>query len=588
MSAVVANHSASDASMPLTDQSVEALVTAVRNGVGYARQPRYGVVEVSGKEAAEFLNNQTTNDILQIQEGQGVAAALLDRKAQVHAYFSCHRLGGSFWLFMEKAQIPTLLERLETYHFSEDVAFRDYSDEKAVFTVQGPLSWKLLRGGLANGPTQKPSEYGILRTDSLFGVPALILRRTLTGEEGCWLMVNPAEADRLMEGLQKAGEPLSLAEITPEAMDVLRVEAGIPLYGVEMDEGTLLPETGLERVAVSYTKGCFPGQEVVAKVKTYGSVPKALVGLVFSPNTQALPPVDSLCMVNNQPVGTLKSGVYSPTLNAHIALAYLNRDYRVPQKHLTFTADEKTYEATVVLLPFYTAPSATQKAKACYEAGLKAFAENREDEAVLLLREAIEQDPLMADAYEALGVVLSRREQYDEAIKLMHRLAEINPDEVMAHTNLSIFYMKKGMKEEAEQEKAIATTLSFQQAMKEKQQQQAEAERQKQQQEALEEKVRMFEQVLQLDSEDALAHYGLGNTYNQLERFHEALGHLEKAVHLDPRYTVAYLALGKAYEALKQYDKARHTYTKGIEVAAQRGDLMPLKEMERHLAILPQ
>jgi Tfp pilus assembly protein PilF len=285
-------------------------------------------------------------------------------------------------------------------------------------------------------------------------------------------------------------------------------------------------------------------------------------------------------------VGTVKSGVFSPLLKAPVAMAYLAREYRVPGKVLEFVADRTTYTATVTWLPFYTASGVTERAKAKYDEALQLFAQDQDEQAIVLLRAAIELDPHLADAYEALGVILSRHEEYEEAISLMHKLAEIDPESVMAHTNLSMFYMKQGMKEEAEAEKEKATLLGFKKAMAERQSLKSEEEQRLQRQQALEDKVQMFQEVLALDAEDALANYGLGNTFLELGRNQEAAPLLEKAVQMDPKYTVAYLALGKVYEALKNVDQARQTYEKGIEVAAQRGDLMPLQEMQRRLAAL--
>lgn len=559
---------------------LDSAVHQVRGGVGAAILSDYGLIRLSGPDAASYLHAQTTHDVNALPTGMGQASALLDRKAHMQAMFSLHHLEGAFWLLLETTQIAEVLSRLEQYHFTENVVFEDMSSAITLITLQGPLSWKLLQRIFPESP-QSPEEYAIWRLPK--GIMAM--QRSLTGEDGVILAVPTAQAAAFQARLAQDGESVGMVSITPEVREVLRIEAGIPRFGVDVTAETLLPETGLERVAVSYSKGCYLGQEVVARVKTYGSVQKALVGLVFEAGSD-LPPFDASCFMGETLMGTIKSRSWSPTLQAPIAMAYVARDYRVPNTVLTLTIAGKPLTATVVMLPFYTPMAATERAQANYDIALREFAHDREAAAITLLHEAIALDPAFADAYEALGVILARQDAYDEAIVLMHKLAELQPDTVMAHTNLSVFYMKKGMKEEAEQEKAIATTLSFKKALATSQQVKTEAEEHHRQEEALAEKIRMFQEVLELDPDDTLATYGLGNAYTDLHRFEEAIPLLQKAVTLDPKYTVAYVALGKAYEGAGDRDRARQAYQAGIEVAAKRGDLMPLQDMQRRLSSL--
>ncbi len=571
--------------MPVANLTLEKSVQTVRHGVGCITLHQYGVVEVFGPDAASFLHSQTTNDVNRLIPGEGQLTCLVDRKGHLQAFLSLHCIQKDcFWLLLEKVHISALIERLEQYHFTENLSIQDRASDFEVIGVLGPNSRRFLQDNVPEFVNHL-AENGVQEIQHLFGSAGQVIRHSFTGEEDYAMVIPKTHPEQLEESLLVAGASWEMAVISQDALNVLRLEAGIPQYGIDIDDTILLPETGLEQVAVSYAKGCYIGQEVIARVKTYGSVQKGLVGLILKAEIP-MPPTNTPCFMAGQDVGVLKSAVYSPILQAPIAMAYLNREFRVPQKQLNLTIGERTMPATVVLLPFYRPLSADEQAQEKYNAGLKAFAENQEEEAVSLLREAIDLNPHFADAYESLGVILARHEQYEEAIALMQKLADLEPAEVMAHTNLSVFYMKLGMKEEAEVEKAKATTLSFKKAMAGSQKIESEAEKQRRQQAELESKIQMFQEVLQLDSEDSLASYGLGNIYYQLAHYSEALPLLEKAIRLDPKYTVAYLALGKTLEALQEINQAKQIFEQGIEVAAKRGDLMPLQEMQRHLANL--
>lgn len=181
-------------------------------------------------------------------------------------------------------------------------------------------------------------------------------------------------------------------------------------------------------------------------------------------------------------------------------------------------------------------------------------------------------------------MILSKENQLDEAVELMETLARINPDSIMAYANLSVFYLEQGGgKEKAEEAKAqsmsIRMRLAAKEAMQEHQQKEDTA---KIEAEALERKA-MFEQVIEIDSDDLFANNGLGNCYNILKQYQLAEPYLLKAIQIKPNHTVAYQELGRTYEGLGQTDKAIETFKKGIDVAAQKGDITPLKAMQARL-----
>jgi folate-binding protein YgfZ len=559
-------------------ETIAEQVLNVRKNGGFKILTDRSLIKISGKDAASYINTQTSNEVITLNNGEGQANNLLDRKAHLKAHFTIHRNGELFWIITEKQQAEVLQEHLEKFHFTEDFEMEEVTEHYGFILLQGSSSQAVIEE-LILLKLSDPVDHSIINAD-YHGKPLMIISKSETGETGFLLAIARENFDRFKEQLIETGKKYNLGEITDQAYECLRIEAGIPKYGRDMTEENLLPETGLEKISVSYSKGCYLGQEVVARVKTYGTISKALIGLEFSGNEA--PPFNSEIIINGKKTGTVKSSVFSPTLQKPIALAYILRDYRKPGESLEFDIDGKHYQATLKLLPFYHPMTKEEQAKHLYETALTIFAQNKEEEAVRLLEEAIEKKPDFSDAYESLGVILSRLDRYEEAIEVMTKLTEVAPDEPMARTNLSIFYMKIGNKDEAEAQMARATALKFTKAMKENKAKKALEAKKQEEIEMIKERMEMFKEVLETeDADDLIANYGLGKSYFDLEQYNEALPYFQKAIEVKKDYSMAYLYLGKSLEFTDEKEKARDIYKNGIVVASQKGDLMPLKEMEQ-------
>ena len=165
----------------------------------------------------------------------------------------------------------------------------------------------------------------------------------------------------------------------------------------------------------------------------------------------------------------------------------------------------------------------------------------------------------------------------------MKRLVEINPEEIMAHSNLSVYYMQQGRIEDAEREKGEATALQFDKAISENMAKKKTESLEKKNLAEKEEKISMFKQVLEIDPIDQVANFGLGSVYHDLKRYEEALPPLQMVVKEYKDYSAAYVLLGKTMEKLLRQNEAMEVYRDGIAVASKKGDLMPLKEMQQKL-----
>ena len=552
----------------------------LREKAGYFFLEDLCLISAEGSDLFSYLQTQTTNDVNELKPGQGQNNAIVDRKARVISTFSLHRTGEeSAVILVETQQKENLLNHLNSFLFREDVTLT--SSSHFVLALQGPKSHEIIKIFTRSNDSipEKPND---ICKFTFEGLPALAIAKSLTGEEGCVLVFQTESEDTITKKFLEFEQQNLLIQVDHHAREVFRIEAGIPSYGKDINDKNILPETGLEHSSVSYNKGCYIGQEVIARIKTYGAPNFALMGLTIEGDV--LPISGSEIKLASKKLGVIKSSIFSYSLQKNISLAYIQKDHRSPDIDLDVTIDNKPYKIRTCLLPFYQPQTRKDHSKVIQDKALKLYQEQDDlDQPIALLREAIELDPKNATAYEALGVFLSKQNKLDEAISLMKRLVEINPEEIMAHSNLSVYYMQQGRIEDAEQEKGEATALQFEKAIAENMAKKTTENKVKQDLAEREQKISMFKQVLEIDPVDQVANFGLGSVYHDLKRYEEALPPLQTVVKEYKDYSAAYVLLGKTMEKLSRQDEAIQTYREGIAVASKKGDLMPLKEMQQKL-----
>ncbi len=213
-----------------------------------------------------------------------------------------------------------------------------------------------------------------------------------------------------------------------------------------------------------------------------------------------------------------------------------------------------------------------------YHEALTDYRDGRPAEAARKLREILELSPAFEDGYEALAVILHQEKKFDEAIDLIRKWIKVNPDSIMAHTNLSRCYVAKGMILEAEHEQAEARRLTWKSELKAKKQEMPKVD--------YEEKIQRYKEVIELDPADVLGYFSLGTIYQECGKKREALETFRKAIEIDPGHSSSYFGLGQALESLSDFKKAREIYERGIKVAGEKGDMMTQKKMESRLRSL--
>lgn len=308
---------------------LDAQYRQLREECGLLERGDRGRLLLRGPDGAEYLQGQLTNEIEALEPGQGCYAALLDRKGHIQADMRVLRLAeDEIWLDTEPEGLEAARRHLQMYKIGRQVEVEDAAQERAILSLLGPRSAEI--AGLPQPPEPHFAEAKVA------GVACLAVGT----RDGIDLIAESGEADRLREGLLEAGA----APVRPEALEILRVEAGVPRFGAEMSSETMPAEAGIVERAVSFTKGCYIGQEPVARLHYKGRPNRHLRGLVLSAPAESGAPL----RLGEKEVGRIGTACISPA-HGPIALAVVRREAE-PGAELSVGEDGVT--AQVADLPF--------------------------------------------------------------------------------------------------------------------------------------------------------------------------------------------------------------------------------------------
>ena len=300
---------------------------ALREEAGFSPRAR-SWISVKGRDAAEYLQGQLTNDIESLEPGRGAYSALLDRKGRMQADMRVLRLAADECLIeLEPETLPAALRHLTMYSVGREVAV-DEAPELGEVSVAGPASSQLT--GLP--PLGAENDHDCVELD---GVTA----RAVRTDTGLDLI---AATDRLAS-LEHALEAHGVARVTEEALEIVRVERGRPRFGREMTQETITQEAGINERAVSFTKGCYIGQETVARLHYKGKPNRHLRGLRLAASAEA----GAAVTLGERELGRVGTAVLSPA-HGPIALAILRREAQPGDEVLV----DGEIAAEVVDLPF--------------------------------------------------------------------------------------------------------------------------------------------------------------------------------------------------------------------------------------------
>ena len=308
---------------------LDAQYRQLREECGLLDRSSRGKLLLRGAEAAEYLQGQLTNDVEGLSVGEGQYAALLDRKGHMQADMRVLRLAGDeVWIDTEAETLDPTRRHLEMYKIGREVEIEDATATRAILSLAGPRS-----ADLAETPPLPEHSWV---SASVGGVDCIAVGTEL----GIDLIADAAGAERLVATLAEAGAP----PVGPEATEILRIEAGRPRFGAEMDTTTMPAEAGIVERAVNFEKGCYIGQETVARLHYRGKPNRHLRGLHLS----APAPSGTPLSLDGKVVGELGGSCVSPA-RGPIGLAILRREAE-PGAELAVGEDGVT--ARVVDVPF--------------------------------------------------------------------------------------------------------------------------------------------------------------------------------------------------------------------------------------------
>jgi folate-binding protein YgfZ len=328
--------------IPLDYGDASAEYRAVRQRAGVLDRSDSGVIEATGRDRATFLHALLSNEVKTLAPGQGCAATLLDVHGKVQVTLLVWVLDDRIVLVTPPGMANATYEMLDRYLFAEKVVLEDVTGTRALLLLAGPEAPALARRVAGAAPPEVPWASVAATVD---GVEARLVRGGgETGETEVWIMAAAEAGARLRDALVAAGaRPVGQA-----AVETLRIEAGTPRFGRDVDATVLLPEIPFDTL-VSQTKGCYPGQEVVVRIRDRGHVNRHLRGLVLDGGEP--PAAGAEVWADEAAVGRVTSATRSPALGRPVALAFVRRQHAAAGTRVEVRSGGRAVGATVSDLP---------------------------------------------------------------------------------------------------------------------------------------------------------------------------------------------------------------------------------------------
>ena len=321
---------------------------AIRERAGLVDLSHRGKIDIRGPDRVRYLNGQVTNDVKKLAAGQGCYACALNYKGALVADLNIYAEPDCFLIDTSENASRKLLDHLWRFAISDEVEILDKGGDIAHLGIHGPQSIALMNQ-LTQADVGALDVYGH-RPFQIGEFPVEVIRQEYTGEWGFDIFVETKNAAGLWKLLLSHGKNFDVKPVGSNALDVLRLEAGVPMFGVDMTEEHLALEANLLS-AISTDKGCYTGQEVVARIMNRGHVNRILSGL--SLEGLRIPGRAEKVFKDDTVVGEITRAAFSPTLNRVIAFAYLPTLRAQPGALFTVGEASVAQRAEVAALPFY-------------------------------------------------------------------------------------------------------------------------------------------------------------------------------------------------------------------------------------------
>ncbi|MEM7227433.1 MAG: glycine cleavage T C-terminal barrel domain-containing protein [Planctomycetota bacterium] len=334
--------------------TLEAEYAAFRRGAAILDSPHRGTVVLTGPERIDFLNRMITQELASLEEGRAVESFWLNRKGRIEADLLVVHTENATLLLVDRHQAEVTTTSLSSFIIMEDAAIRDASDDWFHLAVHGPNALDVLAHASGDDEVHiAPLACGAI---NLAGVECTVVRRDLCGVPGIEILVPIADKERVWNALVSADETVGEGKrrVRPSgwfAFNIARIEAGAALFNIDFGSSTLPHESGVFASRVSLTKGCYLGQEVVARMQSRGKAKQSLVRLDLT--GEELPVAGAQVFAADDgamatPVGVVTSSTLSPMLGAKaIAFAMVRAAHATEGDSLRVSADGTLCDATV-------------------------------------------------------------------------------------------------------------------------------------------------------------------------------------------------------------------------------------------------
>lgn len=320
--------------------------SAVARQVGFIDRSARVRLDVTGPDRAKFLHNLTTNEVKRLPEGLGCEAFVTSPQGKTLGYVQLLADAERILLRTDPGGLAPVLPHLQKYGLFDDAACDDSSARTFEFHLAGPKAEALLKGLGAALPSG-----GLLnhRSTLIAGRTVQVVREDPSGFPGLTLIGPFDDASAVTEALQAEGRSSGLIELDPGDFETLRIEAGTPVFGLDITPENLPQEVGRDDRAISFVKGCYLGQETVARIDALGHVNKLLKGLKIESDADV--PPGSKLELDGKVVGTITSIAPSGEPGRLVALGYVRRNQAGSGTVLTVAGDGPPRKAVVVDLP---------------------------------------------------------------------------------------------------------------------------------------------------------------------------------------------------------------------------------------------
>jgi len=303
--------------------------TAVRRGAGLFVREGRGLLGVRGGDRVRWLNGMVTNDVATLAAGperSGCHALLLTSIGRIVAELHVLLRPDAFWLETERDRLAPARAQLEKLLIADDVTLSDESVRFARLALEGPRALEIAAAAAADGDAVASLGPDACADLSIAGADVVAFASGWSGEPALQLLVPVAAVEAVRAVLVAAGAERGLVEVGAEVLEILRVESGTPRFGAELSEDVLPAEARLERT-ISTTKGCYTGQEIVARMRSRGNASHLLVGVVLDGDILAAP--GDAIAAGGRAIGEVTSVARSPVAGA-IALGFVRRGHEAP------------------------------------------------------------------------------------------------------------------------------------------------------------------------------------------------------------------------------------------------------------------